>query len=481
MEDQAKETKLERELVTIMFIDLSNSTEMKENNPEQQWIPVLINFFDVITKQIQQIKTSRIIKFTGDGLMAVFDFDQINETINGAVKIQEVMEYNRNEKISTSSCTIGIASGEAVKAKTPHAALDYFGQVVDKASRLCEAGSPNAILLDKETVENCQPRKIKSEVGHVLKKTGREYFGETQQMMVKGFSSAVDYHEMVWAQKAFGVKTSVTTETIVRVQQEKEKEKEKDDVIDNKSKLTQYSDLNLSGKVVSIKPDAAFGFIEYISESKQKKTVFFHKSHTINKPYIKVGDEVHFRVEPGKKGDEAVSVIVLGSEIEGKVSSHDFINQSVYLTFRDEISNTHEVYAHLKDFEYKNINSGDSVRFIINADRQGLIAKQVRLYDPELAGVVDLRIGSSERGVISEISKLEEKGFCFATCRGNSIFIHVQEFVDREYHPVPGDLIGFVVQPGRDKGYRGTRIVLIKSAASDSEMKKLDGDPGTSN
>ena len=56
----------------VMFIDLTDSTGMKESQPEANWLNTLGWFYDLIVTKITEYGGS-IVKFIGDGAMVVFD------------------------------------------------------------------------------------------------------------------------------------------------------------------------------------------------------------------------------------------------------------------------------------------------------------------------------------------------------------------------------------------------------------------------
>ncbi|MBF0445240.1 MAG: hypothetical protein HQL68_06595, partial [Magnetococcales bacterium] len=89
---------------------------------------------------------------------------------------------------------------------------------------------------------------------------------------------------------------------------------------------------------------------------------------------------------------------------------------------------------------------------IINKDRDEEHSEVVGSGD-------NLQIGSIERAIITVY--FEDKGYGFAKCRRNNVYVHVSELISPENIPVPGDIIEFEVFPGRDSTYRANNIRLV--------------------
>ncbi|MFB8264999.1 adenylate/guanylate cyclase domain-containing protein [Streptomyces sp. NPDC055955] len=132
----------------ILFADLSGSTEMKTKTGEVNWLSTIGKFLDITTEAITS-HGGTVVKYLGDGTLAAFDSEHAAEAIDAAIRIQEMLfTENRNNSVKECLATVGIATGHVVEYEAPGGGLDYVGSVVDRASRLCDAGAPQAIWIE---------------------------------------------------------------------------------------------------------------------------------------------------------------------------------------------------------------------------------------------------------------------------------------------------------------------------------------------
>lgn len=191
----------------VMFIDLTDSTAMKESKVEAHWLPTLGLFYDIIAGKIAEYGGS-IVKYTGDGAMIVFDADHVAEAINAAISVQEALIDARNSDLIDCYASIGIATGRTVRFAHFREQEDYVGTVVDLASRLCSAASSQAILVDTATIAHANMGKVVSRNGRFSNppRSAQQYLGEEHTFEAKGFKNRVRYHQIFWADHPFGLK-----------------------------------------------------------------------------------------------------------------------------------------------------------------------------------------------------------------------------------------------------------------------------------
>jgi class 3 adenylate cyclase/cold shock CspA family protein len=198
---------------TFMFVDMCDSTGLKEQG-EATWIPTTAWMYDTVASAINKGGAGTIIKHLGDGIMAVYGPDDATAALNDAIAVQEALEEGVEGRLVRFSCSIGIATGTAVRFDSPQGGIDYLGQVTDRASRLCDVASPQAIFVDTVTLDNSLVNRLTSKVGDALRRLPAEYKGEVQKAQLKGFAVPVEYHEIKWSQQLFGVKSKVMTASI---------------------------------------------------------------------------------------------------------------------------------------------------------------------------------------------------------------------------------------------------------------------------
>lgn len=200
---------------TIVAIDLTNATAMKSQEPETTWLNHFALFFELLRSRVKK-HHGKIVKYLGDGAMAVFDSEHPADAINWAISVQEDLAeaQDTNMIMAKCDCSIGIAYGEMVEFDTFDAettSKDYIGTVVDKAFRLCSAANAKAIFVDKDTIFAAPMHKVESKIGTITRRKPPEYQGEEQSVIVKGFPAPVPYHEILWAADRYGVSPPFVT------------------------------------------------------------------------------------------------------------------------------------------------------------------------------------------------------------------------------------------------------------------------------
>lgn len=198
---------------TFVFVDMCDSTALKEQG-EATWIPTIAWMYDTVAAAVERGGKGTIVKYLGDGLMIVYGPEDATTAINDAVHLQEALEDGVEGRLVRFACSIGIAAGIAVRFESPHNEIDYIAPVTDRAARLCDVASPQAVFVDTATLDNAQMNKISSRVGEALRRTPSEYKGEIQKATLKGFPAPVEYHEIKWSQQLFGIKSKVVTASI---------------------------------------------------------------------------------------------------------------------------------------------------------------------------------------------------------------------------------------------------------------------------
>jgi class 3 adenylate cyclase len=202
---QSPESRVER---TIVFVDLVDSTGMKEREPESSWVPTIAWLYRAISDQVQRGGAGQIVKFLGDGVMIAY-VDGATQAINDAIGIQETIRDAVFERRVRLECACALASGEVVAFLDAQQNEDYLGLVVDRAARLCSIASAQAIFVDARTIASAQLNKVRSSVGVALRRSIEDYCGAGERAGLRGFVEPVRYHEIRWDQGLFGPKPHI--------------------------------------------------------------------------------------------------------------------------------------------------------------------------------------------------------------------------------------------------------------------------------
>ena len=128
--------------VTFLFTDIEGSTQLWEKHPEA--MQAVLAKHDAILREAIESNHGHIIKTTGDGVHAVFS--TAIDAISSAVSAQ----HNLNSLISNLpiKVRVGLHTGEAELREG-----DYYGQALNRTTRIMSAGHGGQILLSSITAE----------------------------------------------------------------------------------------------------------------------------------------------------------------------------------------------------------------------------------------------------------------------------------------------------------------------------------------
>ncbi len=135
-----------RKTVTVLFCDVTGSTELGERLDPEALRAVLSRYFERM-KAIVERHGGTVEKFIGDAVMAVFGVPTLHEddalrALRAAVEMREALPELGVE------CRIGVTTGEVVTGTEERLAT---GDAVNTAARLEQAAQPGEILVADET------------------------------------------------------------------------------------------------------------------------------------------------------------------------------------------------------------------------------------------------------------------------------------------------------------------------------------------
>jgi adenylate cyclase len=160
---------------TVAFIDICSFTSISENEPPDNVVKLLNNYFDVMVKEIIA-QGGYIDKFIGDAIMAVFrgnfHLDRaidasiaVRAKINGLPVLSDTISF-------VPKVSIGINSGEMISGNIGSASLrrlDYtvIGDTVNTAQRLQSAANPGQIIISESCYQKVKESFNCNKVGEV--------------------------------------------------------------------------------------------------------------------------------------------------------------------------------------------------------------------------------------------------------------------------------------------------------------------------
>src|SRR5438876_10472492 len=137
----------QRKTVTVLFCDVTGSTELGEKLDPEALRALLARYFERM-KAIVELHGGSVEKFIGDAVMAVFGVPQVHEddalrAVRAAVEMREALPELGVQ------ARIGVDTGEVVTGTEERLAT---GDPVNVAARLEQAASPGEILIGDETM-----------------------------------------------------------------------------------------------------------------------------------------------------------------------------------------------------------------------------------------------------------------------------------------------------------------------------------------
>ena len=148
-----------RKTVTVLFCDVTGSTDLGERLDPEALRRVMFRFFDEMRTVLER-HGATVEKFAGDDVMAVFGVPVLHEddalrAVTAAREMQEAL-VRLNEELEASwgvtlEIRIGINSGEVVTGDLGTGKTLVTGDTVNTAKRIQQAAEPGDILLGRET------------------------------------------------------------------------------------------------------------------------------------------------------------------------------------------------------------------------------------------------------------------------------------------------------------------------------------------
>jgi class 3 adenylate cyclase len=171
----AKEITFDSALRAIMFTDIVGSTSMTERLGDARSVE-MVRAHDALVRRALKDAGGRVVKHTGDGIMA--SFAEAANSVRCARAIQQAFEAFNLASKEKLRVRIGIDIGEPVADSN-----DLFGSTVQMAARLCQSAQPDAILVSSA---------VRDRVRESVHLTNLGSHG------LKGFPQPVDVFEVKW-------------------------------------------------------------------------------------------------------------------------------------------------------------------------------------------------------------------------------------------------------------------------------------------
>ena len=341
--------------VTFVFVDMQNSTALKQTRSPESWVIEMGKFYNTCTTRIEE-QQGEVVKFLGDGVLALFD--NSTDALNCAIKIQEGLLKQRAEAgFSTGTIArIGVATGKVYKITLENNS-DYLGEAIDIAAKLCGFTNGNGITLDKVSYDFAKVPLVESNAGKAVNRTTSEYFSESSSMMIG--KKSIPYQNLHWGLE----KDYIVSEPL--------RETSKDTTLKPARKEPlHHEDRSEYGTVKFYKPNN-FGFIvSDNAKNKDKGDVWFGSRSLIvsDQSVVQANCQVYYHRQAHERShdsDVADSVVVIGDVLQGKVTCKFGERGFAFLQVIDPSDNSN----------LRVIFFGSDVKFHHNNDLEGLFVK----------------------------------------------------------------------------------------------------------
>lgn len=449
----SRETKLESVVSSLLCARIHNAEQYKEGRSDGEWAQMFAEFYQVaITLSIRQ--GGEFVKCLTAGILCVFPTPK--QAVQAAIDLQEFLLEKRCYPVTALSCGIGIASGQVNELLLDGKQVDLLGRLSDVALQLSEQARGHAILLHYADPIVGTEFPIHSLAGEVAERAPVDYFQELPAFFLQGHMVPFKRYAIHWQGNPGEYLTSSPLELDKATLQEES-----------------FQGRSYFGKVSAFKKERGFGFIQYYADNREYQEIYFHMTYITQQVSVFENDHVQFVIKPGKEGrPQACSILVMGSRLQGRVESCAS-DGSGFITIRDQESKLIRFFVVPQEVQYESMSVDDLVEFTAGSgsEAEGLIALQITrqgeaiaLLSSEISGE-NLVIGAIEQAVVTVY--FPEKGYGFAKCKRNSVYIHVSELTDPEHVPGTGDVILFEVYPGRNETYRANNVRLVKKRGLD--------------
>ena len=180
----------ERRIVTVLFADMADSTELGEELDPEEMRRLLARYYRIARDAVTQ-HGGTVEKFIGDAVMAVFGLptahgDDPDRAVAAALAMRDGIRSDEGLR-GRLAIRFGVSTGEVV-ASRDQSAGDFLitGDATNVAARLQQAAEPWAILVSDRTVRAS---------------IGRFEFGEEIQVSAKGKTYPVKAREVLGPRK----------------------------------------------------------------------------------------------------------------------------------------------------------------------------------------------------------------------------------------------------------------------------------------
>ena len=172
----------ERRLVTVLFADVTGSTQLGERLDPEHLREVMASYFAAMREEIEA-EGGTVEKFIGDAVMAVFGVPAAHEddpirALRAALRMRERLEVVNDQLMRARGVTLqirmGVNTGEVLASVDPEPGGPMVtGDAVNVAARLQSAAEPGGILASERTARGARGFRFGAAMKFDLKGKGQ--------------------------------------------------------------------------------------------------------------------------------------------------------------------------------------------------------------------------------------------------------------------------------------------------------------------
>ena len=176
--EPAARTGPRRRVVTVVFVDVADSTEMFRDRDPEETMAIMDSALERLAGPIRAFG-GRVTRFMGDGYLAVFGLpvsreDDPEMAVRAGLAVQakaaEIGGDLRTRGIAPFSVRVGINTGLVVSGGTTEAEDTIMGSEVNIAARLEAAAPPGGVLISHGTFQHVRDRCAAEPYGEITAK-----------------------------------------------------------------------------------------------------------------------------------------------------------------------------------------------------------------------------------------------------------------------------------------------------------------------
>lgn len=364
-------------LFTAAFVDIVGSLQRMVQQPAATWMGEQEFVYRTVVDCLHELELLphiAVVDWEGDAAVIVVDSSKAAELMNAMIMLMEKLAQAAQKPVGHYSGEVavqmrcGMATGELLRFTTPTGGIDFTGPAMAVASRLCSLGSPNAILVDVNTVETANMGLVRSQLGTYRRRTAAQYRGDQQAVPVKGIENPLPYHEIIWEESPFGLASTAVTETTKPTPPTTPPHSPRTSAIKPR---TESGPEKAVGKIKVWLKDKGYGFI-----TGQDGEEFYLSTkglvYSEDAEMLASGTEVAFTIAaPLREGAarRAVTTLVSGADADGKLAYRNSAKGFGFITVTDSFGAA--ISVHIQIPESSTWQVGTELAFTVATSPRG--------------------------------------------------------------------------------------------------------------